>query len=157
MSIDWKKLIIALSLPFAAGFIGQIATGPAIDTWYATINKPFFNPPNWIFGPVWTLLYFLMGVSLYLIFVDKTKKEKKKKAIYLFLTQLGLNSLWSILFFGTQNPLLAFLEIVILWIVILLTIVEFKKINKVAAYLLVPYILWVSFASLLNLAILLLN
>lgn len=123
----------------------------AIENWYAYLNKPFFNPPNWIFGPVWTTLYILMGISAYLVW-------KKRKGIpFWFWIQLVLNALWSILFFGLQSPILAFVGVIFLWLSIFLTITSFYRIHKTAAYLLVPYLLWVTFASLLNASIALLN
>ena len=127
------------------------STGP--DSWYSQLSKPLFNPPNWVFAPMWTLLYILMGIALYLAI----KNNAGKKAMILFGLQLILNTLWTILFFGMQNPLLAFIEIILLWILILLTIIEFYKKSKVAAYLLIPYILWVGFATILNFAIFYLN
>lgn len=152
-----KFLILALSiiLCLSAGFIGSFFTVTSIDSWYSLLNKPFFNPPNWLFGPVWTTLYLMMGISLYFIIINKSKN--KKKAYYLFGIQLILNSLWSILFFGFQSPLFAFIEIVILWAAIYYTIRLFHKISKPASYLLMPYLAWVSFAAILNFAIFLLN
>ncbi len=138
-----------------AGLIGAIFTTPSIPAWYASLVKPGFSPPNWLFAPVWTLLYLLMGVSLYLIITAKSKK--KKAAYYLFAVQLALNVLWSILFFGMHAPLYAFMEIVLMWISILATILVFHRISKPAAWLNVPYLLWVAFASALNLAIFILN
>lgn len=149
------KLIISLLLPQLAGGIGAIFTTPNISTWYANVNKPSFNPPNYLFGPVWTTLFLMMGISLYLIWT--TKESNNKKALTFFFLQLVLNTLWSILFFGLQNPLLAFLEIIILWVFILLTILNFYRLNKTAGLLLIPYILWVSFAGVLNFAIWQLN
>lgn len=154
---NFSKLLISILVCLIIGFTGSLATTPAIPTWYQTLNKPLFSPPNWIFAPVWTTLYILMGVSLYLIWKKGFKNKKNKIAIQFFLIQLGLNLMWSFLFFGFQNPLLAFFEIIILWGAILLTIVKFYKISKVSAYLLLPYILWVSFASFLNLFIVILN
>jgi translocator protein len=151
----WLKLIISIFVSLFAGFIGSFFTITGVNSWFSTIIKPSFNPPNWIFGPVWTTLYILMGISLYLIWTNKIKN--KKPAMTIFFTQLVLNSLWSILFFGVQKPLFAFIEIIILWFAILLTILKFHKISKPASYLLVPYILWVSFAAVLNLSIYLLN
>ena len=148
------KMLIAVFICLGLGFLSGYITTGAIEGWYATINKPGFNPPNWIFGPVWTLLYLLMGVSLYLVWVSK---KKDNFAFIIFGVQLFLNSLWSLLFFGLQNPLLAFLEINLLWIAIAVTMFKFYKISKPAFYLLIPYILWVSFAYVLNLAIALLN
>ncbi len=154
---DWWKLIVAVILCLMVGYIGSFATTPAIPTWYATLNKPPFSPPNWLFAPVWTTLYILMGISLYLVWTKGTKIKKNKEAINLFLIQLGLNFLWSFIFFGFKNPSLAFLELVALWVVLLITILRFLKISKTAGYLLIPYILWVSFATILNLSIVLLN
>ena len=149
------KLIIAIAVSFSAGIIGSIFTSSSIPTWYAAINKPSFNPPNWIFAPVWNALFLLMGISLYLVWINKSKL--KKKAITLFGIQLGLNALWSIIFFGLHSPLAAFIEIIILWIAILLTIIYFYRISKTASYLLMPYIIWVSFAAVLNFFIFLIN
>lgn len=153
---DWKLFIIALILCQGAGIIGSIFTFDAIPTWYATLAKPWFSPPNWIFGPVWITLYFMMACSLYLIWKSKPSFQKgfTEKVFY---TQLILNAAWSILFFGLQNPMVAFAEIVIMWITILLTLLSAWKLNKTAGILLIPYILWVSFASILNLSIVLLN
>lgn len=152
---NFSKLLISLTIPQLAGIVGTFFTISAIPTWYANLNKPFFSPPNSVFGPVWTVLYFLMGVSLYLIWTSKNKL--KRSALKIFFIQLTLNALWSIIFFGLKNPLLAFIDIVALWITISLTIKHFYKISKPASYFLIPYILWVSFATLLNLAIVILN
>ncbi len=154
--LDWKKFILAILLCEGAGIIGSIFTVSAIPTWYATLNKPSFSPPNWLFGPVWTILYLLMGISLYLIWKSKPSLLKGFTE-KLFYTQLLLNAAWSVIFFGMQQPLVAFLEIILMWIMIALTIMSAKKLNKTAAYLLIPYLLWVSFATLLNGAIVLLN
>ena len=151
------KLVIFIAIPLIVGFIGSFFTTSNIPTWYTSLIKPSFNPPNYLFGPVWTILYILMGVAAFLIWQKGIKKKKVKVAIYIFVAQLFLNMLWSILFFGLQNPLLALIEIFILWALILLTIVKFSEISKKATYLLIPYILWVSFASILNLFIYLLN
>ena len=149
------KFIASIVITQLAGILGSLFTITNVNSWFSTINKPFFNPPNWLFGPVWTLLYLLMGISLYLVWSKGFKKHKT--AIYIFGIQLILNSLWSILFFGLKSPLFAFIEIIFLWAAILLSIIKFYKISKPAAYLLIPYILWVSFAAVLNLAIVLLN
>jgi len=132
--------------------VGSIFTTPAIPGWYATLQKPSFSPPNFLFAPVWTTLYILMGISLALIL-----NKKNKTAIIFFVVQLVLNSLWSILFFGLKSPKLAFVEIIFLWLAILITILKFFKISKLAGWLFVPYLLWVSFASFLNLTIVKLN
>lgn len=155
MKVDFKILIFAILIPLAAGAVGSAFTTSEINTWYQILNKPVFNPPNWIFAPVWTTLYILMGISFYLILVSKA--NNKTLAIKVFLAQLLLNLLWSILFFGLHNPLLAFVEILILWGAILYTIITFYKISKPATYLLIPYILWVSFAAVLNLFVVFLN
>jgi tryptophan-rich sensory protein len=150
------KLVVSISLPFIAGGIGSYFTYPSIGTWYAALDKPFFNPPNFLFGPVWTILYILMGISLFLIWTQKPS-PKQKLAIKYFLIQLVLNTTWSITFFGLRNPFLAFINIILLWIFIYLTLREFLVIKRPAGYLLLPYICWVSFAALLNLSIVILN
>lgn len=131
------------------GAIGGIATASGVNDWYLTIVKPSFNPPNYLFGPVWSFLYLLMGVSFYLI-LKSPKNHFRKPAIYIFLTQLGLNFLWSFIFFKFQLLGVAFIEILLIWISILTMILIFRRINKTASYLQIPYILWVSFASVLN-------
>lgn len=150
------KLAISIIIPLAVGFISSFFTRNSIPTWYSTLVKPALSPPNWIFFPVWTLLYVMMGVSLYLVW-RKGFGNKTKTAIYLFSAQLLLNFLWTFLFFGLKSMLLAFAGIIVLWIMILITIVRFYRISKEAAYLLIPYIIWVSFASYLNLATFLVN
>ncbi|MBD3355370.1 tryptophan-rich sensory protein [Candidatus Woesearchaeota archaeon] len=149
------KFIISILIPFIASAIGGFFTASSASTWYVDLVKPSFNPPGWIFGPVWTLLYLLMGFALYLVWINKSKK--KEKAYWAFGIQLGLNALWSILFFGLRSPLSAFIEIIFLWASILITIIYFYKINKKTIYLLIPYILWVSFAAVLNISIVILN
>jgi tryptophan-rich sensory protein len=150
---DIFKFIIAILIPQLAAGLGSIFTASSVSTWYLTLNKPSFNPPSWVFGPVWTALFILMGISLFLVW----KKKVDKKAMAFFGVQLGLNVLWSIFFFGLRNPALAFVEIIVLWSAILINIIYFYKISKPAAYLLVPYILWVSFAAVLNFTIFYLN
>ena len=146
------------SVTFTMGFgaLGGIVTAPEIKTWYLFLNKPSFNPPNYLFGPVWTLLYLLMGISLFLI-LKKDDSAAKKKSLILFFVQFALNFCWSFIFFKYHLIGWAFAEIVVMWIFILLTILSFNRINKTAAWLLVPYIAWVSFASVLNFAIWKLN
>lgn len=129
----------------------------AIPGWYQTLNKPSFSPPDWIFGPLWTILYFLMGVAAYLIWIKGLEKKAVKTALSFFIAQLVFNFFWSILFFGFQSPVLGLIDILILWILILITIIKFHKISKTASYLLIPYLLWVTFATILNLSIVLLN
>lgn len=144
------KLIFSIGLCLGIGVLGSFFTVSSIPDWYATLEKPFFSPPNWLFGPVWTILYIMMGISLYLIWT-------KKKVPSIFWVQLTLNAAWSIIFFGLRNPALALVDIISLWIAIILTIKSFYKLNKLSAYLLYPYIAWVSFAVLLNFFIVLLN
>ena len=156
-NIQWKKLLIAIGVTLAAGLIGSIFTSDAIPTWYAGLTKPEFNPPNWLFAPVWTTLYILMSISLYLVWVSEGGKRLKRAAIWFFFFQLILNTLWSVLFFGFKNPLLAFIEILMLWLSIGMTILLFQRFSRVAAQLLLPYLVWVTFAAVLNGAIMLLN
>lgn len=149
------KLIISLVVVFAAAGIGSVFTAPAITGWYAGLNKPVFSPPNWLFGPAWTVLYILMAYGLYLVWA--AGGPKAKTAMGFFGIQLLLNSLWSIFFFGLKSPGLALVEIIVLWVMILLTILKFLKVSRTAGYLLLPYLAWVSFASILNLAVFRLN
>lgn len=150
------KLIASLVISFAAGGVGSLATIPNIPTWYAGLDKPPFLPPNEVFGPVWTTLYLLMGVALYLVWTTETKKSRER-AYIAFGSQIVLNALWSLVFFGLHLPWLGVAVIAVLLATIVWTIWEFWKHNKLAAYLLVPYILWVSFASYLTLGVALLN
>ena len=150
------KFLISISVCLIAGFIGSIATTPSIPTWYAALQKPVFNPPDWIFAPVWTTLFIFMGISAYLIW-NKSPGKGIKIALSIFGLQLILNSFWSIIFFGWHSILFAFVEMLLLWFAILLTIIYFHRISRPASYLLIPYLLWVSFAAVLNLSIFLLN
>ena len=154
---DIIKLIVSISICQIAGIIGSIFTSPSISGWYADLQKPLFNPPNWIFAPVWILLFTLMGISLYLILKENLNDNTVKIGIAIFSFQLILNIGWSFLFFSLQNILYALFEIIILWFAILLTISQFWKINKKSSYLLIPYLLWVTFAAILNFAIWRLN
>jgi benzodiazapine receptor len=151
------KLIVSVVGCELVGFLGTPFTISAITTWYATLNKPFFAPPNWIFGPVWTLLYFLMGVSFYLIWKIGWQKKKVKDAGLFFLAQLVLNFIWSPIFFGLRSPLLGLIVIVAMWTLIVMTMKKFYPLSRMAFYLLIPYLLWVSFATILNATILVLN
>lgn len=154
--IDFGKLVISILIPLVAGFLGSIFTTPAVRSWYLVINKPVWNPPSWVFGPVWTILFIMMGVALYLVWSVKMN-NKVRMALKMFGAQLVLNILWSVFFFGLGNFWMAFGEIIILWIAIALTIVYFLKVNRTAGWLLLPYIMWVSFASYLNFTIAFLN
>lgn len=140
-----------------AGIIGSIFTTPAIPTWYANINKPSFRPPNWVFAPVWTTLFLLMGIALFLVLRKGLKNKNVKIAFLFFIFHLVLNTLWSVLFFGLKSPFAAFVEIIFLWASILISIILFSQISRIAGYLLIPYLLWVSFASVLNFSIWQLN
>ncbi|MBU2579827.1 tryptophan-rich sensory protein [Patescibacteria group bacterium] len=148
--MNYKRLIISLALPQLAGIVGSLFTTSAIPTWYATLQRPSFSPPNWIFGPAWITLYILMGISVYLIWQKVEKNKTARGAIRLFWIHLFFNAIWSIIFFGLQNPGLAFVNIIIIWLLIIALMIKFWKINRWATYLLIPYLLWVSFASLLN-------
>jgi len=150
-------IIVAIVACELAGIVGSVFTTPSIPGWYAGIVKPSFNPPNWIFGPVWTLLYALMGLAAYLVYEKGFKRPEVKKALTVFAAQLVLNTLWSIVFFGAHMILGAAVVIVLLWALILATILLFYRISKAAAYLLVPYILWVTFATILNVSFYVLN
>lgn len=154
--MNYIKLATSITIPLLIGFIGSFFTSSSVNNWYTTINKPAFNPPNWIFGPVWTILFILIGISFYLVW-SLDFGNKKWLAIGIFSINLLLNLFWSLLFFGLRNPFLALIEIIILWMVILANIIVFYNISKTAGMLLIPYLLWVSFASILNYYIYLLN
>lgn len=147
---NFWKLIISVLVCLSVGFIGSIFTTPSIPTWYATLNKPSFNPPNWLFAPVWTTLFILMGIAAFLIWRKGLKKKAVKNALIIFLLQLVFNTLWSFLFFKFHSPFWALVDIAVLWVLILLTLIKFWKISKAAGILLIPYLLWISFASILN-------
>ena len=151
------KLILSIVISELAGIIGSIFTIPSIDGWYESLVNPPLNPPVWVFGPVWTTLFALMGIAAFLIWKKGLDRRDVKIALGIFLSQLVLNTLWSIIFFGLHSPGGALIEIVFLWFAILVTIITFAKISKPAAWLLMPYILWVSFALYLNYTILVLN
>jgi tryptophan-rich sensory protein len=153
---DIFKLVISIVLCQLAGFLGSLFTAPAIPTWYKTINKSFFTPPDWIFSPVWISLFILMGISLFMVW-RKQEQPRFKVALIFFFVQLIFNILWSAAFFGLRSPLLGLIDIVLLWVAILLTIQHFLRISKMAGLLLLPYILWVSFAVVLNFSLWILN
>jgi|SRR3989344_8782556 len=154
---DTLKLISAIIICELAGIIGSIFTFSAIPTWYATLTKPALNPPSWIFGPVWTTLYALMGIAAFLVWKKGWNRKDVRKALSVFSLQLILNASWSIVFFGLHSPGWALVNIILMWLAIVWTMILFYKISKPAMWLLVPYILWVSFASYLNYAIWVLN
>jgi benzodiazapine receptor len=150
------KLIASLLLPISVGGIAGIFTSEAIPGWYATLHQPSFNPPNWVFGPVWTTLYIIMGISLFLIWKLPASKQRNQ-AILIFMIQLFLNFCWSFFFFYFKMIGLALIDILVLWIMILFMLVRFYIIKPVAAYINIPYLLWVTFATALNLAYFFLN
>lgn len=154
---DALKLVMSIAVCELAGVIGSFFTIPAIPTWYSGIIKPGFSPPNWVFAPVWTLLFLLMGISLYLVWSRGLEKRGVRTALLLFGAQLALNMLWSFLFFGLRSPLYAFVGILALWAAIFAAILAFSRVSTAAALLLFPYMVWVSFAAILNLSIYLLN
>jgi len=156
-SRDIIKLVISIVACQCAGIIGSIFTTPAIPIWYATLQKPPFAPPNWLFAPAWITLYLLMAIAAFLIWRKGLEQKEVKSALVIFLVQLVLNALWSVVFFGLQSPLYGVVVIVALWVVILLTILRFFKLSTAAGALLLPYILWVSFAAVLNVSIWVLN
>ncbi|MBP1767768.1 MAG: benzodiazepine receptor TspO [Candidatus Aminicenantes bacterium] len=151
------RVLIFILICEGAGIIGSVFTMPSIPGWYAGLSKPPFNPPSWIFGPVWTILYAMMGLSAYLIYQSGIGKKQVKRALAVFAVQLLLNTLWSIVFFGVHMIFAAVIVILLLWGMILVTIIVFHRISKAAAYLLIPYILWVSFATVLNISLYILN
>jgi len=152
-----SALIAFIVLCELAGVIGSIFTIRAIPNWYSVLRKPWFTPPNWLFGPIWLILYFLMGLSLYLVFESKRNRAKEKPVFWAFGFQLVLNALWSVLFFGMHYLFYSFVEIVVLWISIAVTTLLFFRVSKAAAYLLLPYILWVTIAASLNYYVFILN
>ncbi len=146
-------ILICLGLGIGSGFVG----GSPDSSWYQSLDKPWFQPPAWLFGPAWTLLYTLIGVSIARIWHNNSKPNLKKGAIIIFVMQFVLNLMWTPVFFGVKNPSLAMFIIIVLWFAILITIKRFKTIDRLSAYLLIPYLLWVSFATILNGSIVYLN
>ena len=149
-------VIISIILAQMAGAIGSVFTISSIQTWYVYLEKPFFSPPNWLFAPAWITLYTLMGIAAFLVW-QKRQESRAKSALWLYLIHLVLNSLWSVIFFGLQNPAWAFFEILILWVLIVIVAWKFYKIIIIAGILFIPYIIWVTFASILNFTIWQLN
>lgn len=149
-------LVFSILLPQLVGTAGALFTFPSIASWYIYLEKPLLTPPNWIFGPVWTALYIMMGISLFLI-MRKKPTGKIVRGVQLFLLQLFLNLLWSIVFFGFQSVLFGVVVIVLMWCAIVATIFSFSTISRTASFLLLPYLAWVTFASYLNIAIFWLN
>lgn len=159
--MDFKnalRLIASILICQLAGIVGSFFTVKEIDSWYAALEKPSFSPPNWLFGPAWITLYTLMGIALFLVWKNKVINRKtKKQAIMLFVIHLLVNAVWSIIFFRFHSPFYALLNIVVLLLLIIIVMAKFYRISKTAGYLLIPYLLWVSFATLLNFAIWQLN
>lgn len=153
----WFRLAACIIICELAGGLGGLFTANSVKTWYTTIQKPAFNPPNWVFMPVWNTLFLLMGIALFLVWAKSAELPSARKAMWIFALQLALNVSWSAVFFGLHSIVGAMGIIVILWCAILWTIVIFGKISKTAAWLLVPYIVWVSFAGILNGALVYLN
>jgi translocator protein len=151
------KILAAVAGCEAVGIIGGIASVTNIDGWYSNLQKPVFNPPNYIFGPIWTVLYLFMGIAAGLVWSGTGEAKLKRKSLQLFGIQLALNFGWSFIFFGWHNPELALTEILVLLVTLGWTIKSFWKLNRQAAYLLIPYLIWVSFASVLNFFIVRLN
>ena len=157
MTKNLLRILVSVAVCLAIGFFAGFATQSSVDTWYVTLNKPSFNPPNWIFAPVWTVLYILMGIAAGIVWNRGFYHKWVKTAIYHFGFQLVLNGMWSIVFFGMQKVFWALLVIVALFVLILFTIKWFKVVDKRAAWLLYPYVAWVGFATLLNFSIWQLN
>jgi tryptophan-rich sensory protein len=150
-------LIFCIFIPLIIGVIGSFFTVSSISEWYVTLVKPWFNPPNWVFGPAWTILYILMGISLWMVIKDGISSDNVRKGVIIFGAQLLVNLLWSIVFFGMRSPLGAFVTILILLGLIVLTIRSFRIVSPQASYLLYPYFCWTMFATLLNAMIVVLN
>lgn len=153
---NWAGLIIALIISHAAGFIGGLATSSGLREWYAMLTLPSFQPPGWLFGPVWLTLYTLIGISLFLAY-SSAKKKNRKMVVGLFFAHWVLNTLWSILFFGLHQPLWALLDIILLLTIIIALLFYYYRLNRASGWLLVPYLLWVGFAAILNYYIIMLN
>lgn len=151
------KLLIALVVPQLAGIIGSLFTREASSSWYVQLVRPAFAPPNWLFAPVWTTLYGLMGIALYLVWRKQGQVKGVGIALVLFVVQLALNTLWSGIFFGLRAPGVAFVEIIFLWCAIVGTMIAFYRVSRPAMWLLVPYLVWVSFAGYLNYAFWIVN
>jgi tryptophan-rich sensory protein len=154
---DILKLIVSILVCLAAGFIGSLFTRPAVSTWYAELSKPRFTPPDWVFGPVWTALYILMGIAAFLVWRRGWHHQVVRKALAVFGVQLILNALWSYLFFGLKSPMAGLIGIAVLGLAIILTVQRFLQVSRTAGLLLIPYFLWVAFATGLNLSIWWLN
>ena len=151
------RLLICIIVCQLAGVIGALSMRASVSTWYSALIKPFFNPPSWVFAPAWTILYTLMGVAAFIIWRKGLQLPEVRYALLVFSIQLILNMIWTPAFFGLRSPLAGFIVIIMLWIAILITILSFYSVSRAAAILLIPYIIWVSFAAVLNGSILYLN
>lgn len=154
---NFLKLVLSILICQLAGITGALFTAGSVSGWYATLIKPSFNPPDSVFAPVWTVLYLLMGISMFLIWKEGLRNKEVRNAFILFIVQLVFNTLWTIIFFGAQSVTGGFIVILILWILILICIFRFLRISKTAGMLLIPYFLWVAFAAVLNCYIMILN
>lgn len=154
--IKYYKLAFYIGLCVGVGVLASFFTQSSVDTWFKTLNKPWFNPPAFLFAPVWTILYILMGVSAYII-SQHLYSQRRSNALIWFYVQLALNFFWSFSFFYLRSPLLGLANILLLWVAIIVMIVQFSRISKAAGFLQIPYISWVTFASILNYSIWILN
>lgn len=157
MKIRYLTLLFSLLVSFIPGTLGSLATASSVRTWYPELTKPFFTPPSWLFGPVWTVLYLMIGISLYLLLLEREKSRTYTVLLAIFAVQLVLNLFWSVFFFGLQSTLWASIEIIVLWLSIIAIIILARRYSKAASWLLVPYLLWVSFAAILTFALHYLN
>jgi tryptophan-rich sensory protein len=154
---QFVTLLLCLALPLIAGGIGGLFTNMSVDTWYQTLTKPSFTPPGWLFGPVWTLLYLMMGIASFLVLNHGWGVAAVHAGIYWYIAQLIANVGWSAAFFGLRSPLGGLVIILLLLAFLVTTIFRFHRVSRIAAYLLIPYILWVSFATVLNIALVIMN
>ncbi len=155
MKIKWKRLILSLAIPLLVGGVSGFLTMGSMET-FENLNKPPLSPPGWVFPVVWTILFLLMGLASYFVSLSP-KDTEKKKALFVYALQLAVNFFWSIIFFNMERYLLSFIWLLLLWVLIIVTFFDFRKISRLAGYLLIPYFLWVTFAAYLNLFIYLLN
>jgi benzodiazapine receptor len=154
---DFAKLLVSIGVPILIGVFGSLFTTDSLNNWYSGLNKPSFNPPNWIFGPVWTTLYIMMGIAAFLVWRNGLENKIVRIALACYIVQLALNAIWTPLFFGLHSPLLGLIDIVLLFNAITVTIYAFFQISRPAAILLIPYLAWVFFATVLNASIYILN
>jgi translocator protein len=154
---DIFKLVFSIVVCEGAGLLGSVFTTSNIPTWYATLNKPFFTPPSWLFAPAWGTLYLLMAIAAFMVWRKGLDESPVRRGMAAFLVQLVLNILWSVVFFGLKSPLSGLIVIILLWLVILSTILKFGRVSRAAAWVMVPYLFWVTFATALNAGILALN